>query len=403
MIPRLLCCLLLTAAAPSAAAQSRDELFKEIDTIFADLSKITGLAAKHPVRHDFIRRAELKSFLEKRMKEAVKPEEIRAEEATLKKFGLAPPEFDLKQTTIALLTEQAAAFYDYKKKRLFILEGASEEMQRIALVHELAHALADQHFNLAKFIKDGKSDDSSTARVAVMEGQAQWLMLEFSAQRLGQSLKTSPKMAGMLNRMAEAGTGEYPELDKAPMYLRETLMFPYTSGMAFQNALVPKLGEDAFRRVFLKPPQSTQQILHPEMYLSETKPTAPVLPVLPSKQGLRELVRGSIGELDHTLLLRQYAGKETAERLAPKWRGGAYRIYERKADKTQSVLIYASQWEDAGAAAEYFRAYEGVLKGKWKKFEVKERSATRIAGEGDDGRFEVTLEGAIVRSAEGLR
>ena len=54
------------------------------------------------------------------------------------------------------------------------------------LAHELAHALADQNYNLGKFIRQGrKSDDGSTARLAVMEGQATWLMSEYLARKIG--------------------------------------------------------------------------------------------------------------------------------------------------------------------------------------------------------------------------
>ena len=110
----------------------------------------------------------------------MKPEELRAEEITLKKIGFVPADFNLEQSTVDLLTEQAAAFYDYHKKKLFLTDWASSSsMQDAALVHELAHALADQHFHLERFIKKGgASDDSALARMAVMEGQATWLMTE---------------------------------------------------------------------------------------------------------------------------------------------------------------------------------------------------------------------------------
>ena len=124
------------------------------------------------------------------MKDNARPEEIRAEELTLKKFGLVPQDFDLAKNTVDLLTEQAAAFYDYNKKKLFITESTPSDTQEPVLAHELSHALADQNFNLARFIRQArKSDDGSTARLAVMEGQATWLMSEYMARKSGQSLK----------------------------------------------------------------------------------------------------------------------------------------------------------------------------------------------------------------------
>src|SRR5208337_5695566 len=102
--------------------------------------------------------------------------------------------------TVDLLTEQAAAFYDYDRKKLFITESTPSENQEPVLAHELSHALADQSFNLAKFIHQGRSsDDGATARLAVMEGQATWLMSEFLARKNGQSLKDSPELVAMMS------------------------------------------------------------------------------------------------------------------------------------------------------------------------------------------------------------
>ena len=150
----------------------------------AGLSAITGLAFTRDVPYALITKNQLHKYLEQRLRDTMKPADVRAEELTLKMLGLVPQDFDLRQNTLELLTEQAAAFYDYNQKRLFVLEGAGAgEDERVALIHELAHALADQHFHLAKFIHEGmKSDDDSTARQAVMEGQATWLMAAYLAR-----------------------------------------------------------------------------------------------------------------------------------------------------------------------------------------------------------------------------
>ena len=69
----------------------------------------------------------------------------------LKLFGLVPDDFDLKKNTIDLLTEQAAAFYDYDDKKLFLLGNDSASTEVTTLAHELSHALADQHFELGRY------------------------------------------------------------------------------------------------------------------------------------------------------------------------------------------------------------------------------------------------------------
>ena len=397
---RTLSLLLATALVVAAPAAEPDALFGEIGRILADLEKITGLKAREKIRYDRIGRAEVQQFLRERVKEALKPEEIRTEETVLKKFGFVPQDFNLEKTTIELLSEQAAAFYDYRKKKLFVIDGGGDLVQHSALVHELAHALADQHFGLEKFIKRAsKSDDGSLARLAVMEGQATWLMSEYLTRQTGQSLKDSPLLLRLMARASEVSAGQFPVYDKAPLYLRETLLFPYTQGMLFQHALVEKLDKAGFSEVFRRPPATTQQILHPEKYFAGVAAVKPPLPELEHRRQYRQYTDGEVGELDHVILLKQYAEKDAGE-LASEWRGGYYRLMEHKKDK-RLVLLYASEWSSPEAARRFFELYPKVLAGKWKKYEVLSRSEQVLAGQGDEGPFRVTIEGARVTSAEG--
>ncbi len=379
------------------------EVFREIDTILAELSQITGFRPLKPIQREMIGRDQVKRFLEDRIREVVKPEELRAEELTLKKFGFVPQDFDLKQTTVELLTEQAAAFYDYKKKRLYILDSSPTTMQEIALVHELAHALADQHFNLAKFLnRAGESDDGAMARLAVMEGQATWIMSEFMARRMGMSLRKSPAIAQFMSQQTAAAGGQFPVFDQAPLYLRETLVFPYTRGMLFQQALVEKEDKAAFASAFRRPPASTQQIIHPEKYFAGVAPSNPPLPEFRGKGVYRVLAEGSIGELDHSILLRQYVGQKDAEAVSPLWKGGKYRLWEHRKQRGKTVLAYSSEWASPAVAAEYFQLVRSILRGKWSRMEVTVDRDGVLAGRGDDGHFVVRLNGAIVTSLEGL-
>jgi len=393
---------LLAAPAPVAAqTESPAE-------ILAELSKITGWKIKKPVPQDTMSRDELKAYFEKRMGEMVDPEDIRIEELTLKRFGLVPRGFNLKESTLDLMTEQAAAFYDYKKDRMVMLDGQGSLMQGIALVHELAHALADQQVDLDKYIrKSNQSDDAVLARQAVMEGQATWLMSEFMARKAGMSLRTSQGLVDMMGRMAGAGAGQFPVFDQSPLYMRESLLFPYSEGLKFQQAVAVKLGEAGFTTVFTTPPQTTQEILHPERYL-ERIASSRVQPdvTLPQPEGgknwnkgWKSLGEGTAGEFDHRMLLRIHAAEHEA--LAGEWVAGRYDLHEEK--KTGRVLLrYASTWTSEEAAAKFFGAYRAVLQGKSEGCEFTGESAAELAGRNADGRFVVKRSGATVTSIEGL-
>jgi hypothetical protein len=403
-VGRLACLLLFIAAA--GAQTKRDEsraIFAEIDRTLGELAKISGLRLHKKVPSDLISKDKVNEFLKKKVKEVTTPNELRAEELTLKKFGLVPQDFDLAQTTVDVLTEQAAAFYDYHAKKLYITDWTPSATREAALAHELAHALADQNFNLNRFIRKAReSDDAALARMAVMEGQATWLMSEFLARRSGETLVHNPALAERMNHMSDsAGGGEFPVFEGSPLYIRATLIFPYTNGMSFQQAVVDKDGEAAFAEVFRRPPVSTQQILHPDKYFAAVKPVAPDLPKPPSAHGYKGLIGGSFGELDHQVLLQQFAGKQSAEDIAPHWRGGQYEIIENR-KKKRTILLYASQWEDGESARKFFEAYRKALAGKWKKMEVRSETEDTLKGRGDDGDFILRLEGSVVTSVEGI-
>ena len=401
--------LLYSAAACAQSDPRAKALCAQVPGIARELTEISGMKWRHPVPCDFITKEQVNQFLKKRIKETSSPEEVRAEELTLKKFGLIPQDFDLAKNEVDLLTEQAAAFYDYDRKKLFITDSTSNESQAPVLAHELSHALADQNYNLARFIRQGrKSDDGSTARLAVMEGQATWMMSEYLARKAGTSLKDSATLAATMAQVAAGDEGEngkdegeFPVFDKEPLYLKLTLVFPYTKGMAFQQAVLVRDPQTGFSEVFLHPPLSTQQILHPNKYFDRAKPTDPSLPEVHLPHGYKGLVGGALGELEQGILLEQYVGKTRSGNLAPHWRGCNFELQENK-KAGRVVLRYATEWDSEDTAAQYLDAYREVMRKKWKKMTIAADSPDSVSGTGDDGRFELRRKGDIVTSVEGL-
>jgi hypothetical protein len=399
--------------AASAFAQPASSLFQQVDEMVTSLSEITGWKVHKKVPAKMLGKDTFRRYVESRMKETSTSEQQRAEELTLKMFGFIPQDFNLAKETVDLVSEQAAAFYDYNKKRLFILDSTAEGAeQRVALVHELAHALADQQHPLGKYLHKGSpDDDQSTARQAVMEGQATWLTWAYVTKRNGGKGEVPEAMIDQLTKTSSSGGSEYPVFTNSPLYLRESLVFPYNEGLRFQDAVYRKQGRAGFDTVFERAPLSTQQILHPAVYFDNRKPDEVKLPtqreVFGKQAGqYRMLAEGSLGELDHSLLLRQYVNEKEAVEAAGHWRGGAFRLYETKRDK-HPALNFVSEWESQADARKFFDLYQRVMQKKWKRFELQQTesagSVTRLSGSGDSGKFRLTLLGERVESLEGLR
>ena len=81
IVSTVILAVLLAAAvcAQAPPSQAEKQVFQEIEAIIASLSEITGLKPNKPVKHDLIGRDQVKRFIEDRIKEEDKPEEIRAE------------------------------------------------------------------------------------------------------------------------------------------------------------------------------------------------------------------------------------------------------------------------------------------------------------------------------------
>jgi hypothetical protein len=380
------------------------DLFSHIDDIKQGLTAITGLAFTRDVPYALITKDELHRYLEKRMRETMKPDDERAEETILKMLGLIPQDFDLRQNTLDLLTEQAAAFYDYNQKKLFVLQGAQGDEERIALVHEMAHALADQHFHLAKYIREGtRSDDASTARQAVMEGQATWLMAAYISREGGGKPEVPESVLELMKKSIEgAAAQQYPVFSQQPLYIRQSLVFPYAEGLAFQDAVFRKMGRAAFAEVFERAPASSGQILHPERYLAHGGTTIPDPPGIPTEREFRKLADGTLGELDFRVLLAQYTSQREGWTLAAHLSGGSYELLEHKHEKFP-VLGVASAWDSPESAKHYFELYRRVLKGKWKNLEITDETPALLEGRGDTGYFRVWLDGTTVNQIEGWK
>ena len=378
-------------------------LLNQVDDILKGLSEITGWKVRKPVPAEFIGKDQLREFVEKRMKEVIKPEDLRIESLTLRMFGLVPEDFDLEKATIDLVTEQAAAFYDYNEKRLYIIENSSSFLeQRVVLVHELAHALADQQFSLANYIKKGnQNDDDATAREAVMEGQATWLMWAYSSRLNGGEARPSETMLDLIRSETGSGATQYPVFDKSPLYMRESLVFPYNHGALFQEAVFDRYGKAGFSEVFRRAPRTSAQILHPEMYFSARQPAKLKSPEPPESKHYKVLAEGSVGEFDHRILLEQYVSKAEAARLAPHWRGGAFRLYEHKQDQ-HPVLTWSSEWDSPDAARSWLEAYEKVLRGKSRKLAGLDLKGGTCSGSNERGGFRVQRNETRVSAVEGL-
>jgi len=405
-----------------------EKLFHSVDEILAFDSKQTGLPIKKEVKRRLTSRDEVEVYLTKHMKD----EDVRRlqrSELVLKKFGLLPRDFDLEKLLVALLREQVAGYYDPKTKTVNLLDWVPMEEQEPVMAHELTHALQDQAVGLDKWMKRGEkdlgeirkdptpaeieNDEMDDTREAVVEGQAETAMLQYELAPVGRSILDSPELVDAMESQMATGTDDSKVFKDAPIFLKESLTFPYSYGLRFEVKLLEKGGkEKAFAGVLANPPHTTRQIMQPETYLAGEQ--IPPMPVLEFKHDFKDYVKfdiGAMGEFDVAVLIEQYAGKILSERLYPEWRGGYYYAARPKGDAAAPLgLVYLSRWSNAEKAAEFAEIYARSLAKRYKKTEeVEDRSSGQPAADHPEYKVDAlrgrhswtTEEGTVVIEQQG--
>ena len=409
-----------------------EDLFHSVDEILEFDSKETGLAVKRTVKRRLTSRDEVVKYLTGHMKDQ-DTRRLERSAQVLKKFGLLPRDFDLEKLLIALLREQVAGYYDSKTKTVNLLDWIPPAEQEPVLAHELTHALQDQAVGLEKFMKKGErdlaeskrgptaedieNDEMDNARQAVVEGQAETVMLDYALKPVGRSIADSPEVVAAMVAEMNSGTADSSVFKSAPLFLRESLTFPYNYGLKFEIRLMEVGGrEKAFTGVLANPPHSTRQIMQPETYMADEK--LEPMRVVDFARDFKNYDRfdvGAMGEFDTSVLIEQYAGKEIRQRLYQEWRGGYYYAARPKGNSDGRLgVLYVSRWSNAEKAGEFASVYARAMGQRYKQ--AKETSnvveggpPVEIAGEHADFKIDVlkgrhewaTEEGAVVIEVRG--
>ncbi len=143
--------LLLSATTALAQQPGAQDLLSQADEVLQQMSQITGLPIKAPLKKQVISRPEIEKYLTENLHEEMTPAEIHAQEALVRALGLVSRDFNLEKFLVSFYTEQAAGFYDPKRKTMFIADWVPAETQTMVLSHELTHALQDQSWDLESF------------------------------------------------------------------------------------------------------------------------------------------------------------------------------------------------------------------------------------------------------------
>lgn len=350
--------------------------------IRGEVETLRGLAFKAPIPCGVQTRKALSAFLKTELDRELNAEVAGKLNAMLGTVGLVPAGTDIAQVMHDVLGENVAGFYNPATRKLFLVaEGdvkapafsqvlerlllgfLGKSQEELVMAHELTHALDDQHFDVLGLNLDQlHNDDRLNATKSLLEGVANLVMYDHLLGRFG----GAQLLVGRdLLSTAMGATGQ-PALDKAPAYVKASLLAPYTAGLELVATVKARGGWAAVNKMYADPPSSMEQVLHPAKYLDRDRPVAfavdakTIAGVLEPK-GYAPIGDETLGELSLRIVLTESGvDATTAIAAAQGWDGDRYHVLRGPAGEPHALVqLLAMDSEDD--ARELEAAYTAVV------------------------------------------
>ena len=306
-------------AAPSAAALDRSQA----KALLRVAVKLSGLQPREHVRIVVERPA---PFRQRRVKllDRSYPRSVQDyDETVYRALGLVTGGKGVLRKTLIEMQDRTG-IYDPVSRTAYVQSGAGE---RATALHEIVHALQDQHYDLRRMTGLPGGSDAMVAASAAVEGHAT-LVAGVLATR-----KSSSHGGGKLTRFVELKRG-----------------FTYSVGLRFSAELRNLGGTKALLGSLQRFPDTSEQVFHLDKYLERERADAIVLPV--DAAGMTLAGDGTFGELDVRALLAVF-GVPRLDHVGTGWGGGRTAIYRGGGGDT---LLVALDWDSERDAEEWAEA-----------------------------------------------
>jgi hypothetical protein len=381
------------ARSPSTRAPAATPASPEVREVQRAVAELRELRFERRVPVTVESPDELARRLVKVLASETDEDRLRRQGRAMELLGQLPAGTDLPRLLSRVQAESVLGFYLPGRKppkgELYVRSSSGlDPYARIILSHELTHAVTDQHFDLTRADRLAAAtarEDELAAYSALVEGDASLTMQRYLAERLTPSEQADAALA--------AAADSTPRRDAAPAVIRESMLFPYQEGLRFVRVLYQRGGWAAVDRAYRDPPTSTEQLLHPERYLtSRDQPQAVPVPNLSGRLGggWRSGVEVSFGELDARLLLQEELAVASAETAAEGWDGGRLRTFQRG---NRTALALRTVWDSSAEATQFCGTMSGWARAR---FGSATRSAGSLRWSGDGQQAALLCRGARV-------
>jgi hypothetical protein len=341
------------AVAPEVLAARR------VDAMGREVGQLRELPKRQEIVLNFLSEQELADVLRRIRDDPERQTMLARRQAVLAALGLIPHSGERFPTTVQTRARHLLAFYDPVQNQIFLGPAVlDQETPDLSLIHQYAHALVDQHFDLLALQNKAANADAAQARDALMEGDATMVL----------ALRSFGGLQEMdLEAWAEHLAGsELTDYEGYPtsQAMQALQHFPYADGARFVQALLQTNWWPAVNNAYLDPPASTEQILHPQKYLSTPRdePRPVLLPDFSEDLGedWHLVAQEVMGELVLRTHLDYYLPDSSeAAQAAAGWGGDLAAVW-RDLDGRE-VLVMRILWDDADEAIQFVESYAMVV------------------------------------------
>ena len=340
--------LLIAGLAAAVTRSGADDHPDEWDPRVADLAAFVererGLTFEHPVRVEFLSdaafREEVTGADELTEEER---EELETIEAVLRAMALVSGDVDLGSLVDELIGDGVVGLYDFEEERIVVRGEQMDDQRRSTVVHELTHALQDQHFDVGD--REPETSGADAALTAVVEADAEAVESEWR--------ETLSQEARRALEAADEATSEAADFEGVPDVFVELLGFPYIFGPDLLEAVVAERGATGRNELLRDPPTTEEHVVLPRTYLQRDRARDVPTPSLSDDEEAIDDTEGDFGMMSLVVVLAERIDFGRAWRAVQGWSGDASIAFRRGKDvcvRTDVVFDLPEQADRFGAA-----------------------------------------------------
>lgn len=312
-----------------------------------------GLRFEHPVDVEFLDEAayiEAATAVEGTIDAEEEVEVAAAQEdfvALLRAVGLVAGEVDLGRAGESLAGDGTLAHYSTVDEVVRVKGTEITPAMETTVVHELTHALQDQHFDLER-VADPDFDRPEQLR-AMAEGDA----LRMEGIYIDEELSDRQQEAIKAEWEGDQADAEAAMADVPPTLMTLTVA-PYRLGNGFLRYIEAAEGEHAIDEVLIEPP-TEEELLDPRLWLDGTEQRQVELE---SPRGVEQLSEVEpFGPLTLYLMLASRGDPVRALATVDGWAGDSYVVYRDGETVCASIAVLGDSVESATAIEWSFQAW----------------------------------------------